>query len=474
MGQYSMYRLVGVNMRKYLMICLLLICQLTFSGCNNFDIQSNPLDKELSIAISSNCYDKAVEAVSNGANISEFNDRALCERTNHNRLISSPVLLSLWHGAYDIAEYLILCGADVNYTDKSGESILQYCAEFYPRIIQLVIDAGADLNYVDDYGKTALDYSVKYNVNNAPKMAFDVLIENGAVPTEKTVSIILDNIDIDRYGMLKTSLSYEDPSFVDESVKKVFSGECIFSNTPQPEFVLEGIAAFGCWDCLKKNIIYSNCHSIQNLLKSAIKYNNKSVIKQILNNYPKLKLDEKNDFLYYACENNDIETVDLIYTKIGGNVPLAISRAIALHNNNIVDYFISKNVDLSKPVLEGTLLCSCCMYNNFEAAEKILNTGIIPDDRSTILASKYGYFDFLELFFENGANANSQYAGYSALMEAVSSGYYDCVEMLVKEGADIYYEYYGKNAIELAENSSSKRIYEYLTQKDGSVVSDKN
>lgn len=455
-------------MKKIIIVVLLITL---ISGCSIYPnvIKSGIPEDKLWMAIDRGNLEAAKESIEAGADASDFHKREYCERTEHNRKISNTILQALSKGRKRIAEYLISIGANVNYIDKEGESVLQYCAEFDPEFIDDVIMAGADIKYADPSGKTALEYAVLCNVDIAAESSFDILLKQGAIPTKKTLDTILSSLSIEKYGMLNKTLNTLDVDLKD-AVYSAFTGGYVTSGVTEQNknLVLGGISAFGTSSNLS---IYNDMIDVQTaseLLKSATIYDNKDTAEYLINHYTGLTTEGREDFLYYASSNNDVKLVKMIYENLGGNVALAASHAIKKNNNEVLLFFLDTGLNPESLVLEGTLLASCCFYENYDAAKILLERGAGADDNALTIACKNGSLDLAELLIEYGANADCKNiyedgsGGNSALMQSIYAGELECVKLLLENGADKNYQYNGKNAVEYSRIAGSDRIYEYI------------
>ena len=69
---------------------------------------------------------------------------------------------------------LITLGADIDWQDGYGETVLHWCARWnHPRIARMLIDARADLNIQNNDGWTALHRSAIENLPELSKMLID-------------------------------------------------------------------------------------------------------------------------------------------------------------------------------------------------------------------------------------------------------------------------------------------------------------
>jgi ankyrin repeat protein len=134
------------------------------------------LDTSLIKAIEKGDFQKVQEI----ANIDNVNDKG--------RGGTTPLIKSIRIERYDISEYLIKSGADVNMIElSSGVSplMLSVLKENF-NLVKLLAKSGAKLNYRDLYDNmTAMNYALeKKDTSENSKLIYDYLKDNGA----KTIS----------------------------------------------------------------------------------------------------------------------------------------------------------------------------------------------------------------------------------------------------------------------------------------------
>lgn len=102
------------------------------------------------------------------------------------------------HTGRDIAEYLIENGADPNFVLKDGVNLLMYSCGAFPVsgagidvLFDLLINAGADVNATDKSGLSALDYAI--TCSNSYKV--ERLLAHGATYNEDTLIRLLTTFD---------------------------------------------------------------------------------------------------------------------------------------------------------------------------------------------------------------------------------------------------------------------------------------
>lgn len=451
-------------MRKSVMILLSVLLLVSCGKKTNLDLES-----KLFLSVCSGNLEAVKESVKNGADINTFSHYH--DRTDNNQKITSPLLVAATNGNYSIVRYLISEGSDVNCTDTKGRSLLQYCAEFYPQIIEDVLVSGADVNYRDKEGYTAIDYAVMDSRKMTCKTTFESLIEYGAVPTSVTVELLLNDLDTDEYEMLKTSLQYVADCNVSSSIRNAFSGKTVDSyNQTEEKTVLGGIAAFGKWNFLQRHLSKDNEDILSFLLKVATYYGNFDVVKGLTENF-NIKLASEagdNDVLYYAVQNSDTAITEYVLDNYDGDMSGAAVNAIKYNNINALNLLMENGLNPEAKFLGFSLLYHSCFYNNKEALLLLLKSGAAPDIDSLGCACKYGYTELAEILIQNGANVNEIVVYDDGSMatppmwKAVGSGNIECVKLLCENGFDFEYIYDNNNVVEYAELHNSVNIIKYL------------
>ncbi len=473
-GVGLIYRMAGDNsmLKKIIMICVS-VCIL--SGCvpRISFTSATSVEHDLWDAIDSGILEAVKEAVENGADINKFHSRKYHERTYHNQKVSSPLMLALFDGRYEIAWYLLSCEPNVNCTDLERKmSLLQYCVENNPMFAEAVIDAGADVTYTDTKGMTALDYSTKcqYTLTSAEEM-FELLMAHGAEPTQNTVNQLTEYFNYTKCGMLRIVANSKASQYMADTVAAAFKGEYTdVAPKDIDDITLYAIASFGTWDNLQ---LYRECIDTEKagaLLMSAILYSNTDVIVGLAQSYSGMTVQGTTalDYLCIAAATDNLETVSLVRELFGGDDTRAARVAIERHNDEILLYFLDDGLNPNSIPLVNPLLSEAGLLNNYSATEILLTYGATADDHALAIVCQHGYLDIAKLLVQHGADANGKVycddgsGGYSVLLQTIDAGQFECVRFLIENGADVYYEYAGRNAIEEAERCGSVNIYNYL------------
>ena len=458
-------------------ISIIITAVLLMSGCSMKIESRNIYDNEdlLWRAVSSGVYELAVEAIENDADINHFSGLLHQERINNNRKTDIPVLISLFNGHFDIAKLLLEKGADANCSDDTGQSLLQYCAEFYPQMIETAIAAGADMSYKDSNGNTALEYSVncqKYN----NECAYNILRRYGAIPSQRTLDAIMGHISVDKYGILRDIIINVQNAEVDKSVSLAFQGfgdEVIqsFANSNNKQLTMGGVAAFCDVETFKA--LYSEEYIINDLLIAAILYENKNMVEYIASEYGDKITECERGYLYYAARNDNIEIVNSIFkSQIPYSIEWAAVSAIENNNLDILKCLLNNGLDPNATCLMGSMLKNAVFFNNSNAARMLLEYGAnvnggndVTYGEPIILAAENGYLNTMQVLVDYGADINCEdVTGITPLIVAIKNGWIDCVKCLVDNGAKLESNYNNKSILEIAQNTGSIRIFRYISE----------
>lgn len=447
------------------------------SGCSMKTESRNIYDNEdlLWRAVSSGVYELAAEAVEKNADINHFSGLLHRERINNNRKTDIPVLISLFNGHFEIAKLLLEKGADANCSDDAGRSLLQYCAEFYPQMIETAITAGADVSYTDSDGNTALDYSVncqKYNNESA----YNILRRYGAMPSQRTLDAAMRHISVDKYGILRDIIINVQNAEVDKSVSLAFQGfgdEVIrsFANSNNKQLTMGGVAAFCDVETFKS--LYSKEYIINDLLIAAILYENKNMVEYIVSEYGDKITECERGYLYYAARNDNIEIVNSIFeSQIPYSLEWAAVSAVENNSSDTLKYLLDNGLDPNAACLMGSMLNNAVFFDNPNAARMLLEYGAdvnggndVTYGEPIMLAAKNGYLDTIKVLIDYGAAINCEdVTGLTPLIAAIKNGWIDCVKCLVDNDAKLESNYNDESILEIAQNTGSARIFQYISE----------
>lgn len=132
----------------------------TIGGCKSYR-QSRKQNQKLYNAIETNEVEAAKEAIDDGANMNSFRNIGLTMDSLYGKSDKNPVYAdTAMHEDNKIAQYLIRKGADPNYKDKDGISLLMLAAQQGNiKFCKQLVEKGADVKY-KKRGISALDYAL--------------------------------------------------------------------------------------------------------------------------------------------------------------------------------------------------------------------------------------------------------------------------------------------------------------------------
>lgn len=89
--------------------------------------------------------------------------KGLCGVNDRNEHGWSPIIIAAYHGNYEVVEFLLEKGADVNDININGTSVLMYAKDFCIKandryLYDLLVAKGANVRHVDFSGKRLVDY----------------------------------------------------------------------------------------------------------------------------------------------------------------------------------------------------------------------------------------------------------------------------------------------------------------------------
>lgn len=89
--------------------------------------------------------------------------KGLCGVNDRNEHGWSPIIIATYHGNYEVVEFLLEKGADVNDVNNNGTSVLMYAKDFCIKandkyLFDYLVARGADVRHKDFSGKRLADY----------------------------------------------------------------------------------------------------------------------------------------------------------------------------------------------------------------------------------------------------------------------------------------------------------------------------
>ena len=514
--------------KKYKLIWGLLLagmfCAFSSCGWSKAAVDNEgSLDLAILSALGSNNLEYLKECIESGADINKKINIAGIE-------IHPPLAKAVLDSSYYIVEYLVEQGADVNYTDPNGSSLLMLIAsENSANTIaycELFVENGADIHHKNKDGYAALDVATRQGNLGVVKY----LLENGACISDDTIRLLIEHNNYrgyPNYNLKKVIFEAAEAQNYNTGVDSIIVSAVLGNsqnvingaqngevNEDNSEEVLCNSAAFCTAEVLDVLIglgcdintldrkdnslmevaasngnigvlkyLYGNGLPIQgDLLSLAIKGNHYDVVEYLFQQGELLSYyDNPMDDVIY---NGNIELADLLfsngYPQDEEMIYHAADKSIQFHQLSLLKYFLDKGLDVNdyerrNPV--HSLLETCGVLNDLEAAEFLIELGVNANGTvSSNPLQTATSFELVKLLIENGADVNKA-ATYSdgsksdpPLMMAVRRGQFEIVKLLIENGADIEYQYWdSKTTVIQVAAETSNNILRYLIDKEANI-----
>lgn len=463
--------------KKFLLVILVSFISILFSSCSLNNVTnsvSNTLAKEsdvkLNAGIQSGNLERVKEAIEDGANLNKIKVSLVSDE--------NPVVLAITKNQDKIAEYLINNGADANYTDNSGRSLLMFSAyNMDVSFCELLIKHGAKVNQEDKNGYTALEYvldhSRKATTERDINQIISVLLEHGAQIRPITLKAALKEDFSDsesRYSIINRVVQRLIKEGKKPDINDVFKAaiigdfpkisELIKANKMQKEDeeqILFFTAAFGKVETMKllegKEVDIKTCDKLKNtLLIVASQYGNLEMVKYLSSKGIDIEARNKDDntALMAAIMNDHYETVEYLvkkgaksyykipdYNVFYGALDLASENA----NVSVMELLIANGYPINNDTM-GSAMISAVGNNKIESIKYLLNRGVDPNVGYNGLtplenACLNGNVEITKILVEHGAKVDGLEVKGKPLYNAAKSGNVDVVEYLIKKGASV-------------------------------------
>ena len=353
------------------------------------------------------------EALEDGATINKIEGRGSLE-PNPIWITTDKYTLN-----YRISEYLINQGADVNYPNKDGETLLSFYAyNTNVHFCELLINHGAKID-TEENGYTALEYALDhYGGEVATEKNVDriitMLLEHGAKIRPKTLEVAL-------------KAGHGDFTYMYRINKRILEG-----------LIKEGYKS-GLDPALEATILGESSK-----LDTLIKDN-------------KMKKEDEQKILFYTAAYGNVETMKLLEDKglqlESSNqykyTPLIIASYYG--NLDMVKYLISKGVTLEVRTTDAGSSKSALNFsvenNQYDVVEYLIQKG--ADIKPFLLfagsvdvlseAAENGNIKIIKLILNNGylINTNNK---WGAIEQALRNKHMDVAKFLFDIGTDIVKE----------------------------------
>ncbi len=425
-------------MKKLTVLLLLIVIVGLFSSCNS----SND---GLVGALESGNLERVKEAVDNGADVNKASILLGPDAT--------PLYYSMRNSQLCIPEYLLLKGADPNFIDSDGISILMYTVGAHKEVgldfanitdnenyKTLLNDKRTNINLTGKLGYTALDYACR---DMGDLTAVNYLISHGAKITTTTMECAIEGFS---------------EGFCEASVVKVVFDSLTQQGIPygiDPEIV---------------EAIQCDTDKIRSIVNSGkIKEPNKQMVMFLCAAFGDAKTLQ-----IFADQNVDLNE------KFNGNTLLAI--ACSYGKLETVEYLVSKNVNLETPVLqnetvwEETALTKAIRHNRINIVDFLLKSGAkfqTFDDTTQAndieIACGNGNLDLVKLIIDYEYPLTENQIS-RAMTAAASNDNINVLEyFLIDKGADINVESFDKTVLGDSASSADLVTIQYLVDHGADV-----
>lgn len=461
-------------MKKQSILIILCLGAIFLTGCSS-DLHHlrtalpipTAAEEQLAAALMEENLEGVKEAVELGADVDELPGLGQPMNTLHyyakesmGRTVSNTV------EGVELAKFLLDAGADVNYTDFRGVTLLMDCcgANYTlgagcDTLFALLLEREADVDRTDKLGHTALDYAASYGSDaKAAK-----LLEAGAKPTKHTLDAAFHPAE-PIYGFHPASRAMTIRLLAQAADEKAWKGiepvlKAAALGQAEPEMLSvypelypkaaeilhELVAAFGTEE-LREALLRQGAElSVEEDFDIALDAHNPLAL-TLLPEYPRTKHDTLKkaiecgnyEIARYLVENGAL--ADLSFSSPGASFPWEFfdnDLALALDNcpgTKMLELLLENGYPYNEVVLYQAI-CHAIMADNMEALRLLL---------------RYDY-DINFAYYDNG----------TVLTTAVEHGSLAIIRYLVSQGADLHAD---PNYLPLAAMRSQVEVVEYLLQ----------
>lgn len=418
-------------------------------------------------AIESGNEESGKESIDNGAGKNSFHSLILTMESLNGRVDRNPVYAdTILRNDNRIARYLMEKGANPNYKDKDGISLLMLASYLGNEdFCKMLIKEGADIKYKNK-GASALDYVISSaEIQDSKKQIqlAEYLYGKGAPVTKITKKFIKHGYGFDG----EVSPNWE--KVMVWAIKKKIIKEKDLSEKQQYFYKISQGISFDKKVFQRKFKITDLYHvSGENIAMTAAKNGNVKLLKWAILNNVSLKEEDMggNDILCLAVKSGDLNTVKYIIEQTkqsGEKIFECVCREVEYADQNIILYLVDQMKDLKYIPDDESILDEAVLAGRMELVKTLVEKkGMEPNGRTLENAVLSRNLKLTEYILDQGVDVDKieSYSdgskSNSALTAAIQNGDFDMVEFLVKRGAKV------KDAKEAIEDSESDRIKEYL------------
>lgn len=435
-------------------------------------VRGKDCDIKLYTGISDGNLEQVKEGLEDGADINKIKGFKSSE--------SNPVILATLKNNRKVAEYLLKNGADANYTDSSGFSILMFEAyntdAYY---CEILMKYGANITQEDKKGYTALEYvldhSIRDTTENNIENIITIFLKSGAKIRPVTLIAALKGGYVYGYNnrdcfyslikrVLESLIKEGYKSGLDPVLEAAILGESfkadklIKTNKMKKENeqqILFYTAAFGNVETIKlleeKGLDLKTTDKLKNTpLIIASQYGNLEIVKYLLGREVDIEAQNKDNktALYVAVENNKYNIVEYLMKKGAksvykhGNLSKNIlTNASGNGYIEMMKLMITNGYPLNEENI-GMAMVAAAGSNQVETLKYSLANGAIIDNvyngfTALEMSCLHGNVEAIKFLLDHGANENGKNGEGRPLITAVEFGNIDSVEYLLKKGANL-------------------------------------
>ena len=365
----------------------------------------------------------------------------------------NPLKIAMENSQLPIVEYLLQKGANPDFVDNDGISLLMYTAGAQKKGInkvniirvdycKLLLKYKADINKTGGIGYTALDYAIR---DYSSDQTIRLLLENGAKIRPITLQIALN--------------SYNE-SYCETWVVK---------------HVLESLKKEGAE------------YEIDSALEAAILGDSPKTTQLIKEN--KIRKEFEQQILFYTAAYDNVQTLQLLLEKgldiksvdYKGNTLLMLAAQCGNIDN--VKYLLKQGLNIeAKNYSEKTSLIKSVIYNQYDTTEYLLESGAISNindgdyQDALCYAASNGNIEMIKLLVDNGYPLNDK-SIYNAIFAAAKNNQITVLQYFLDSGTTFNIEFDDftllDNVIIFSELDTIKYMVEHGVSVNGITIKGK-
>ncbi|XP_053596743.1 ankyrin-1-like [Microplitis demolitor] len=383
----------------------------------------------------------------------------------------TPLHVAIQQGSFEVAQFLLSKGADVNICGKNGETPLTIAIEKKnSELFQLLFDAEAKIHNCPNED-SPLHQAVAENNHYVTKF----LLERGFDVNVIFIGIAVDQSNYELYELLlKAGADINKPTNMTLLHRAVG-----VNNYRIADDLIERGADVNAIDRFETSK-YRGCSPLQ----ISIMNENKEIASLLLEKQAKVN-DKKfvKTPLGIACECGNFELVKIL-VNAGADINQISNKAMPLYwavykqNYQIVEYLIDCNAHVNIFCKDETLLYHAVIRGHIKIVELLLENGakvnaVNDSGETALIAAVLGNnLELMKILINAGAQVNLRNNKHHLpLHRAVQRRNYSITRYLIEQGADINSVRFNSTPLTNACSVGSKDIAELLI-KNGAVIDD--